>query len=119
MPWTSICRNCIAANCITQNGYEWYLGFKSTLVKEINALGIKSLHIEALSPLNGIFVNLEYMLGNGERIKFLNDIDIYLGAQVEVTKNRCYGVVANAQFILVCEYGPRGENPELVLYKKR
>ena len=32
---------------------------------------------------------------------------------------RCFGVLANMDFILVCTYDENGENPELVLYKKR
>ena len=32
---------------------------------------------------------------------------------------RCFGLVANMDFLLVCTYEENGENPELVLYKKR
>ena len=32
---------------------------------------------------------------------------------------RCFGVLANADFILVCTYGENGADPELLLYKKR
>ena len=32
---------------------------------------------------------------------------------------RCFGVLANMDFILVCTYGKDGMDPELVLYKKR
>jgi hypothetical protein len=31
----------------------------------------------------------------------------------------CFGVLANMEFILVCTYEKDGENPELILYKKR
>ncbi len=32
---------------------------------------------------------------------------------------RCFGLVANMDFLLVSEYGANGENPEIILYKKR
>lgn len=32
---------------------------------------------------------------------------------------RCFGIAANMDFLLVCSYEKHGENPELVMYKKR
>ena len=65
-------------------------------------------------------MNLEYPLSNGTTVKFLNDKDVYLGNQIERTNSkRCYGVVANEDFILVCEYGCNGADPEIVMYKHR
>lgn len=32
---------------------------------------------------------------------------------------RCYGVVADERFILVCEYGCNGADPEIIVYKRR
>ena len=34
-------------------------------------------------------------------------------------ESKCFGIVANMEFILVCTYEENGENPELVIYKKR
>ena len=34
-------------------------------------------------------------------------------------RNRCFGVLAGMDFIMVCTYEEEGENPELVVYKKR
>jgi hypothetical protein len=31
----------------------------------------------------------------------------------------CVGIVENMDFLLVCTYEENGENPELVIYKKR
>lgn len=96
--------------------------FKRQLVKEINDLGIEGLpKIEKLNALVGKYVNLEYPLPDGKTAKFLNDEKTYLGNQVECEfgGDRCFGIVADASFILVCTYGKEGENPELVLYKKR
>ena len=45
---------------------------------------------------------------------------MYLGNQLESeTSDRCFGIAANADFILICTYEAEGANPELVIYKKR
>jgi hypothetical protein len=51
-------------------------------------------------------------------VKFLDDTQNYLGSQLE-GETKCYGIVANMDFLLVCTYEENGENPELVIYKKR
>ena len=33
--------------------------------------------------------------------------------------DRCFGILADMDFILVCTYEKDGENPELLIYKKR
>ena len=77
--------------------------------------------MENLNVLSGSFVNLEYRLPNGQVIKFLDDNATYLGNQLECEfcGDRCFGIVANMDFLLVCTYEETGENPELVIYKKR
>ena len=105
----------------------WKLGdkekfeeIKAQLISEFNTL----LHIEGLpkvedlNVLPGEFVNLEYTLPNGEKVKFLDDNATYLGNQLE-GESKCYGIVANMDFLLVCTYEENGENPELVMYRKR
>ena len=69
----------------------------------------------------GGYVNLEYTLPNGKTVKFLDDNATYLGYQLESEfgGSRCFGIVANMDFILICTYEEGGENPELVIYKKR
>ena len=96
--------------------------FKQQLIDEINALGIDGLpKVESLNALVGSFVNLEYPLPSGTTAKFLNDGTTYLGTQLECDfgGERCFGVLANMDFILICTYEAEGKNPELVLYKKR
>ena len=96
--------------------------FKQQLVEEINALHIEGMpKVEKLSALVGRFVNLEYPLPSGMNAKFLNDQTTYLGTQLESPfgGERCFGVLANMDFILICTYEKDGVNPELVLYKKR
>ena len=96
--------------------------FKQQLIQEINDLQIEGLpKVEKLNALVGSYVNLEYRLPSGQLVKFLNDQTTYLGNQLECEfgGDRCFGILANMDFILVCTYEKDGENPELVLYKKR
>ncbi len=100
---------------------EAFEAFKAKLVSEINVL----LHpmglprVEDLNVLSGAFVNLEYTLPSGMTVKFLDDNATYLGSQLEGKSGRCYGIAANTELILICSYGENGENPELVIFKKR
>ena len=94
--------------------------FKRQLVDEINALAIPGMpRLQKLNALVGAYVNLAYPLPSGVSAKFLNDGATYLGNQLETDSNRCFGVLANADFILVCTYGREGADSELLLYKKR
>ena len=103
-------------------GKEKLEEFKAQLIHEFNTL----LHIEGLpkvehlNVLSGEFINMEYTLPNGEKVKFLDDKQTYLGSQLESEfGGRCFGIAANMDFLLVCTYEENGENPELVIYKKR
>ena len=101
-------------------GKEKLEEFKTQLINEFNTLlYIEGLpKVENLNVLPGEFVNMEYTLPNGEKVKFLDDKHTYLGSQLE-GETKCYGIVANMDFLLVCTYEENGENPELVIYKKR
>ena len=104
-------------------GKEKFEEFKRQLIHEFNTL----LHIEGLpkvenlNVLSGSFINLEYRLPNGQTVKFLDDNATYLGSQLECEfgGDRCFGIAANMDFLLVSTYEENGENPELVIYKKR
>ena len=104
-------------------GKEKFDQFKQTLIDEFNTL----LHVEGLpkvdnlNVLSGDYINLEYRLPNGQIVKFLDDNATYLGNQLECEfgGDRCFGIAANMDFLLVCTYEENGENPELVIYKKR
>ena len=103
-------------------GAEKFAEFKQQLVDEINALHIEGMpNVEKLNALVGGYINLEYRLPNGKLVKFLDDGATYLGNQLECEfgGNRCFGIAANMDFILICTYEENGENPELVVYKKR
>lgn len=96
--------------------------FKEKLIEEINDLHIEGMpKLEKLNALVGSFVNLEYHLPSGANVKFLDDNKTYLGNQLEseLGGDRCFGVLASMDFIMVCTYEEEGANPELILYKKR
>ena len=117
------CEQCqghpFGGSCVAERNSN-FSELKQQLIEEINALGIGGLIVDDLNLLTGAYVNLEYPLSNGTTVKFLNDKDIYLGNQIERQDfERCYGVVANEDFILICEYGCNGSDPEIVLYKRR
>jgi hypothetical protein len=77
--------------------------------------------LEKLNALVGSYVNLAYRLPNGDHVRFLDDNATYLGNQLECEfgGDRCFGVLANMDFILISKYEADGQNPELLLYKKR
>ena len=105
---------------LSDNGQ--FEAFKQQLIREINDLHIEGMpRVESLNALVGRFVNLAYPLPSGESVKLLNDGTTYLGTQLEPAfgGERCFGVLANMDFILICTYEEEGRNPELLLYKKR
>lgn len=103
-------------------GDEQFNAFKQQIMDEFNALQIEGMpKVENLNILPGSYINLEYTLPNGRVVKFLDDNATYLGNQLEPLfgGDRCLGIAANMSFLLVCTYTENGENPELILYKKR
>ena len=104
-------------------GIEKFEEFKNQIINEFNSiLGIEGLpKIENLNVLSGSFINLEYILPNGNVVKFLDDKASYLGRELECEfgGDRCFGIAANMDFLLICTYEKDGKNPELVMYKKR
>ncbi len=96
--------------------------FRKRLIAEINALNVEGLpEVECLNVLSGRCINFEYALPNGRIVTFLDDDEAYLGNQLPCLfgGTRCFGIAANMEFLLVCTYEEGGENPELVIYKKR
>ena len=120
-PWGGDC--ILAEFCYDKNGNtkEKITEYKNNLLKEIYGLKLGFISkIEELYPLNGIFVNLEYELPNGEKIKLLKDNNIYLGTQLP-KKNSAgyYGIVADNDYILVSEYDNNYQNAKIIIYKHR
>ena len=103
-------------------GAEAFEKYKQALMDEFNDLHIDGMpKVEKLNALVGKYINLAYRLPNGETVKFLDDRATYLGNQLECEfgGDRCFGIAANMDFLLVCTYEENGKNPELVVYKKR
>ena len=96
------------------------LDLNDALIEEFYSLAIEGLILTDLNLLSGSYINLEYTLPNGQKVKLLEDDKMYLGNQVEIEGNeRCYGVAADESHLLVCEYGCNGSDPEIVIYKRR
>ena len=118
-------KKCWIAKYIEVGGKENFDVLKKQIIGEFNSLGIEGMpKIDELYSLHGDYVNLEYTLPNGSKVKYLSDDDWYLGNQVECEFNdgevkKCFGLVANMSFLLVSEYEEEGKNPEVVLYKRR
>ena len=103
-------------------GAKKFEQFKKQLIDEINALQIEGMpRLEKLNALVGGYINLEYRLPNGKLVKFLDDGATYLGNQLECEfgGDRCFGIAANMDFIMVSSYEKDGKDPELIVYKKR
>jgi len=103
-------------------GNKAFEEFKRLLIEEINTLNIEGMpKLTKLNALVGSYINLEYRLPNGRTVKYLDDNATYLGNQLECEfgEDRCFGIAANMDFIMVSTYEKNGENPELVIYKKR
>ena len=90
-------------------------------IAEFNALGIEDMEeVTGLNALHGAYINLQYSLPSGQKIKFWDDDRIYLGNQIcKKNSNRCYGLTADENYLLVCEYGDNGSDAEIIVYKKR
>ncbi len=76
--------------------------------------------VVGLNTLPGSYINLEYRLSPGQTAKLLDDSQVYLGNQLcKKGSDRCYGLAADENYLLVCEYGEGGSDPEIIVYKKR
>lgn len=120
--------DCVIALCCKSRGcenhgksFEKPCLLKKKLADEFNALGIVDMErVERLNALEGAYVNLEYKLHSGQTARLLDDTKVYLGNQLrKFNSDRYYGIVADESFLLVCEYGENGSDPEIVVYQKR
>ena len=120
--------SCMIAVCCDNKGcencgkaFDALCKLKEQLIDEFNALGIKDMErVTELNALKGSFVNLEYKLPSGQAIRFWEDERMYLGNQIcKKGSTRCYGLTADENYLLVCEYGEGGSDAEIVVFKKR
>ena len=119
-------RACLLAACCRDTAQELcsqcggVCGLKAPIIAEFNALGIPGLpEVKDLNALPGAYINLAYPMPGGQAAKMLEDGKVYLGNQLEAGGDRCYGLAADQDILLVCTYGEGGSDPELILYKKR
>lgn len=117
---------CVVAECCRGRGQKTCADCarctcRQKLMAECNALQLQDAPpVTELFALNGALVNLEYPLPGGQRVKFWKDQNIYLGTQVpKAGSDRCYGFTADEEYLLVCEYGPGGAQPQIVALQRR
>lgn len=118
---------CVVADCCAKKSGDCgdfsknICRLKQQLIGEFNALGIEDMPpVTDLYALVGSFVNLEYTLPGGQRVKFWDDNGIYLGNQLpKIGTCRCYGLTADENYLLVSEYGENGADAKIVVFKAR
>lgn len=93
---------------------------KEQLIKEFNKLAIADMgEVKELFEGKGSFVNLEFSLPSGQFMKLWDDDKTYYIDQIEKDDGtRCYGLVADEKYLLVCEYGVDGTDAEIVVFKR-
>ena len=117
--------DCMVAKCCSANHCGDFpkrvCALKRKLIAEFNALGIPDMpQVTDLYALVGGFVNLEFRLPGGQMVKFWDDKCIYLGNQLpKIGTDRCYGLTADENWLLVCEYGESGADAQIVVFKRR
>lgn len=116
--------NCVVAECCHDKGLRSCADCKACdskthLLAEINALGLADMpQVTDLNLIRGAYINLAYPI-NGRSVKLLDDDRIYYANQICKGTGRCYGIAADERYLLVCEYGDLGADPEIVVYKRR
>lgn len=105
-----ICESCDSGRC----------ELKEKLIKEFNGLNIKGLEeVKSLNKVKGSFINIPYILSNGEVIKLWDDNKIYLANQMKKQdSDRFYGLAADEEYLAVCEYGSMGEDAKIIIFKR-
>ncbi|MGI6254027.1 MAG: DUF3795 domain-containing protein [Acutalibacter sp.] len=120
---------CVLGECCKAKGcaapgscFSGHCPLKEQLAEEFNALGIPGMEkVTDLNTLPGSFINLEYTLPGGQKVKFWDDKRMYVVNQLckHDGSGRCFGLTADENWLLVCEYGDNGADPEIVAYQRR
>ena len=113
------CHNQGCGNC--GKAFEAPCKLKEQLIAEFNALGLEDMEeVTSLHALKGSFANLEYILPNGQAMKFWDDNRIYIGHHLrKKDSDRFYGLLADENYLMVCESGSDGSDADIIVYKKR
>lgn len=109
---------CMVASCL-KKGEKALYDLKKNLMGEFNGLYIQDMEeVTELIALKGSFVNIEYTLPNGQKVRFWDDNRIYLGNQLnKKDSDRCYGIIADEKYLMVSEYSGYGADAEVIIYK--
>jgi hypothetical protein len=93
---------------------------KEALIRAFNELKVPDMEpVSQLYELKGSFINLEYTLPSGQTVKLWNDEKTYYGAELcKRGSDRCYGLAAGDGYLLVCEYGEKGSDAEIVAFQR-
>ena len=110
---------CIAARFAKQ-GEGALEACREKLIAAFNALNIPDMEpVTRLNALKGAYINLEYTLPGGQRVKFWDDEKIYFANQQhKAGSDRCYGIAADETYLLVSEYGCGGADAEIVAFRR-
>ncbi|MCI8390876.1 MAG: DUF3795 domain-containing protein [Roseburia sp.] len=110
---------CVVARCL-QKKEQTLKEFEKKLIAAFNALQIEDMdEVTELNALPGFLINLAYTLPGGDKVKFWDEQRVYLGNQLcKHGSDNCYGLVADEQYLMVCEYGENGSNPALVVFQR-
>ena len=115
-------KQCFLAQAVLNGGADAIRKRTEEIVGELNAFNLPDFPVVGeLYPLCGALVNLSCPLPSGESVRLLDDRKIYLGTRVQRAEKpgRWYGVAADEDLLFVCEFGEKGENPEIVLLRRR
>lgn len=120
---------CVLGECCKAEGcsapgscFSGKCPLKEQLCQEFNQLNMPGMEkVTDLNALPGFYINLEYTLPGGQKVKFWDDKRVYLGNQIckQDGSGRCFGLTADETHLLVCEYGDNGSDPEIVVYQRR
>ncbi len=110
---------CIVAVCCKQ-GKTVLSEIKDKLIAAFNALNIQDMEeVTELNALKGSFANIEYVLPNGQLVKFWDDNRIYLGNRLHKKgSDRYYGIIADEKYLMVSEYNDYGSDAEIIVFKQ-
>lgn len=110
---------CVVAMCFKE-GEDVLCSFRKDLITAFNTLNIQDMEeVTELNALKGSFINIEYALPNGQIVRFWDDNRIYLGNQLrKQDSERCYGLIADENYLMVSEYSGYGDEAEIVIFKR-
>ena len=111
--------SCVLAEQCRKGPTAWE-AWRASLIQAFNDLHIPDMGpVTSLEALAGSYINLEYTLPGGQKVKLWDDDRVYLGYQLHKSgSERCYGLTADETYLMVAEYGEGGSEAELVVFKR-